>query len=176
MNERTGRARPGGRPRPAKREAILNVPEFLTAAAELEMVAAMLYETMAELSPDSGMVRHLRALADDEARHANAITIGKRDHQEMSDAFGRIDLEDGELQRLIMDGNAFRASLKPGFILTEGLKKMLKIERRFEKIHIAASIEITNPALKRLFETLTKNDRSHIATLNNLLESRLNSG
>jgi hypothetical protein len=40
---------------------------------------------------------------------------------------------------------------------------MLKFERRLEKIHIAASIEITNPLLKRPFEILTKIDKSHIA-------------
>jgi rubrerythrin len=154
----------------------MNIPDFLTAAAELEMVAAMLYETMADLSPEGGMARHLRALANDETRHANSITMGKRYSQEMSDAFGRNKMEDEEIQKGIEEGNAFRASLMPGYILTEGLKKMLKFERRFVKIHIAASIEITNPLLKRLFEILTKGDKSHIATLNRLLESRLNTG
>jgi rubrerythrin len=154
----------------------LNIPDFLTAAAELEMAAAMIYETMADLSPEVGIARHLRALANDETRHADAITMGKRYQQEMSDAFGRTKMEDKEILKGIEDGNAFRASLTPGYALTDGLKKMLKFERRFEKIHIAASIEITNPLLKRLFETLTKSDKSHIVTLNKLLESRLNAG
>jgi rubrerythrin len=154
----------------------LNIPDFLTAAAELEMAAAMIYETMADLSPEVGIARHLRALANDETRHADAITMGKRYQQEMSDAFGRTKMEDKEILKGIEDGNAFRASLTPGYALTDGLKKMLKFERRFEKIHIAASIEITNPSLKRLFETLTKGDKSHIATLNKLLDSRLNEG
>jgi rubrerythrin len=154
----------------------LNIPDFLTVAAELEMAAAMIYETMADLSPEGGLARHLRALANDETRHASAIIMGKRYNQEMSDAFGRTKMEDKEILKGIEDGNAFRASLTPGYALTDGLKKMLKFERRFEKIHIAASIEITNPSLKRLFETLTKGDKSHIATLNKLLDSRLNEG
>jgi len=153
----------------------MNIPDFLTAAAELEMVAAMLYETMADLSPEDSVARHLKALGNDEIRHANAITMGKRYNQEMSDAFGRTKMEDDEVQKGIEEGNAFRASLMLGYTLTEGLKKMLKFERRFEKIHIAASIEITNPLLKRLFETLTKSDKSHIVTLSKLLEARLNS-
>jgi len=153
----------------------LNIPDFLTVAAELEMVAAMLYETMADLSPEGSVARHLRALANDETRHANAITMGKRYHQEMSDAFGRTKMEDDEVQKGIEEGNAFRASLMLGYTLTEGLKKMLKFERHFEKIHIAASIEITNPLLKRLIETLTKSDKSHIVTLSKLLEARQNS-
>ncbi len=151
----------------------MNIPDFLTAAAGLEMVAAVLYETMADLSTNSGsMGRHLKALANDEERHANAITMSKRYHQEISDAFGQIDLEDDEIQKGIEEGKVIHASLMPGFLLTDVLKKMLKYERRMEKIHIAASIEITNPKLKRLFETLTRNDKSHVATLNMLIESR----
>lgn len=154
----------------------MNIPEFLTAAAELKMVAAILYETMADLSPKGSVARHLKALGNDETRHANSITMGKRYHLEMSDAFDRTKMGDDEVQKGIKEGNALRASLMTGYTLTKGLKKMLKFERRFEKIHIAASIESTNPLLKRLFEILTKSDKSHIATLNKLLESRLKAG
>jgi rubrerythrin len=101
----------------------LNIRDFLTAAAELEMAVAMIYETMADLSLEVGVARHLSALANDETRHANSITAGKRYHQEMSDAFGRNKMEGDEVQKGIEEGNAFRASLMPGYTLVEGSRK-----------------------------------------------------
>jgi rubrerythrin len=152
----------------------MNIPDFLAAAAELEMVASRLYETLAGLCPDMSLTRSLRGLSNDEVGHANAITAGRTYHQEMPDVFGRIKVEDLEVQKGIEEGNNLRAMLAPGYNLTVGLKRMIELERRFERIHIAASIEIADPSLKRLFEALTRNDKSHIATLNKLIKSQGN--
>jgi rubrerythrin len=83
----------------------MNIPDFLAAAAELEMVASKLYETLAGLSPDMSLTRSLRALSNDEVNHANAITAGRIYHQEMPDIFGRIKVGDDEIQKGIEDGN-----------------------------------------------------------------------
>jgi len=152
----------------------MNIPDFLTAGAELELVASKLYGTLSNLSSDPGLAKQLRSLANDETNHANIIRRGKRYHEEMPDVFSRILVEDDEVQKGIEEGNSFHALLVPGYSLLDALKKMLEFERRFEKVHIAASVEITDPSLKRLFMGLTKSDKSHIATLSKLIESRGN--
>ena len=154
----------------------MNIQDLMTAAAELELVAAKLYDTLADVSADETLTRALRAISNDEVCHANALSVGKKVHQEGPDVFSRINMEEEEIQQGIQEGTGFRAELKSGFDLTEGLKKMIELERRFERIHINTSIKITNPSLKRLFEALTKGDRSHIITLNRLINMREKQG
>jgi rubrerythrin len=151
----------------------MNLQTFLKGAVELEMVAASIYERMAELFPNSSAGRRLKALADDDARNASAIRIRTRYDQEISDGIILISLEDGEVQKRITDGVAFLTKIQDGFLLSDGLNKMLDFERRVEGIHLTAFSQTKNPAFKQLFMTLIKSNRSHIQTLSKLKEAHI---
>jgi hypothetical protein len=149
----------------------MDIPEFLTMAAELEMLTSRLYESLAGLSSDGVLANRLKSLANDELNHANILHTGRKYYQEMPDVFAGITVEDDEIWAGIKEAKRFQALLIPGCSLLDGLTKMLQFERRFEKIHVETSIKITEPSLKQLFVSLTRGDTSHIATLEELIES-----
>jgi rubrerythrin len=149
----------------------VDIPDFLIMAAELETLASKLYESLAGLSPGTDLARQLKSLANDEVNHANILYMGKKYYEEMPDVFSGKKIDDDELWAGIEEAKRFQALIILGFSLPAGLKKMLHFERRFEKIHLDASVKVTEDSLKKLFIDLMKGDQSHLAILKNLIES-----
>lgn len=150
----------------------MNIPEFLDLAVDLETQISMLYNTIAERSGDPPIATRLRTLANEELNHANVIRRGKKYYEEYPDVFSGITMDENEAGVGLEEAKIFLASLSHSKIpLIDGLKKMLELEKRFERIHLATSVKITEPSLKKLFATLTKSDQSHILVLKGLIES-----
>jgi rubrerythrin len=149
----------------------VDIPDFLIVAAELEMLASKLYLSLADLSPGSDSVRQLRSLANEEVNHANILNRGKEYYEGMPDFFSGQKIGDDELWVALEEAKRFQALLIPGFSLLEGLERMLRLERRFEKIHMDSSVGIVEPSLKKHFVDLMRGDQSHMALLKKLIES-----
>jgi rubrerythrin len=149
----------------------MDIPDFLIMATELETHASKLYASLAGLSSDPDLAKRLKSLANEELNHANILNTGKRYYQEMPDVFSGIRMRDDEIWTGIEEAKSFQALLTPGYSLLDGLKKMLRFEERFEKIHLGTSVEITEPSFKNLFVRLTKGDQSHIQVLKELIDS-----
>jgi rubrerythrin len=153
-------------------EAKMDIPKFLDLAADLETQLSMLYDTIAERSGDPPIATRLKTLANEELNHANVLRRGKRYFEGLPDLFTGFTMDDNEAGAGLKEAKIFHASLSQSKIpLLDRLKKMLKLEKRFEKIHMGASVKITEPSLQKLFATLTKGDQSHILVLKGLIES-----
>src|SRR4030042_3223628 len=153
-------------------EASMDIPNFLDLAEALETQISLLYNTIAERSGDPPIAARLKALANEELNHANVLRSGKRYFKELPDLFTGIAIDENEAKVGLEEAKMLYASLSHGKIpLIDGLKKMLGLEKRFEKIHMGASVTITEPSLKKLLTTLTNGDQSHILVLQGLIES-----
>ena len=151
----------------------MNLMAFLVLSVEPGMASASIYERMAELLPDSGIGRRLKALANDENRNAGALRIKCRFDQELTDSRIQIHLEDGKIEKRMADGVAYLSKLQRGLSISNGLEKMLDFERRVEGFHSAARRQIGSPSLKRLIMILIKSNRSRIQALGKLKEEHL---
>jgi len=150
----------------------MDIPKFLDLAVELETQISLLYDTIAKRSGDPPIATRLIALANEEHNHANVLRRGMKYYKELPGLFTGFAMDANEAEVGLLEARIFCASLGQGKIpLIDGLKKMLELEKRFERIHMGASVTITEPSLKKLFATLTKGDQSHILVLQGLIES-----
>lgn len=150
----------------------MDVPRFLDLAVELEAQISELYEQIAELSGDPAVAARLKAIASEELNHANVIRAGNRYYDELPNIFTEVTMDETETWAGIEEIKVFRETLSQGQApIVHRLKKLLEFERRFERIHLASSVKITEPSLKQLFAALTRGDQSHILVLTALIES-----
>lgn len=150
----------------------MDIRKFLDLAQELETEIFKLYEAVGERSGDPPTAARLKALASDEMNHANVIRRGKVYFDEYPDMFAGIAIDENEAAIGLGQVRALLASVSQGTVpLLEGLRKLLELEKRFERVHVGASVKITEPSLKKLFTSLTQADQSHIQTLTSLIES-----
>lgn len=150
----------------------MDISKFLDLAVNLETQISKLYETIAERSGDPPIAARLKTLANEEINHANVIRIGKKYYEEYPDLFSGITMDENEAGVGLEEAKRFHASLSHGKIpLIDGLKKMLEFEEKFERIHMEASVKITEPSLRKLFVNLMGGDQSHILVLKGLIES-----
>jgi rubrerythrin len=150
----------------------MDIPKFLDLALELETLISKIYTTIAELSGDPPIAKQLKTLAGEEINHANAIRRGREFYEEVPNLFAGITMDETELAMGLEEARIFHASLTQGKVpLLDGLKKLLSLETRFERIHIGASVKFTDSSMKNLFENLTKSDQVHVLVLKGLIES-----
>jgi len=150
----------------------MDIAEFLDLAVELETQISKLYELVADLSGDPPIASRLKAIAAEEINHANTIRHGKAYYEKFPELFSGINMDEKEAQAGVEELMSFLAALgRTQIPLVDSLKKLLAFEERFERVHIATSMKITEPSLKQLFATLTKTDQSHILILRGLIES-----
>jgi rubrerythrin len=150
----------------------MEILKFLDLAVDLETQISLLYNTIAERSGDPPIATRLKALANEELNHANVLQTGKRYYKDLPNLFAGLNMESGEAEAGLLKARILHASLDQGRVpLIDGLKKLLELEKRFEKIHLATSAIITEPSLKKLFAALSNGDQSHILVLQGLIES-----
>ena len=150
----------------------MEIVRFLDLAVELETRISNLYKKIAEHSGDEPIAARLKTLSKEEINHANAIRRGKRYIEEMPDEFTGPTMSPTDARAGIEEITAFQAALEAAKIpLADQLRKMLDIEKRFEKIHMGVLVKIKDPNLKRMFVSLSKADQSHILVLLGLIES-----
>ncbi len=148
----------------------MDVQKFLELGEEIETIAAKLYEGLSGLTTDPAIAKQLKSLAAEELNHARIIRTGKTYYIEMPDLFTGLALDDAEVLATVEEARSVYALLVPGAGLLDSLKKMLKMERRFERIHVAASTKILEPSLHKLLSDMSKGDQSHMVVLQRLIE------
>jgi hypothetical protein len=88
---------------------------------------------------------------------------------QVPECFIGIKMEEGDLRKGHNELEGFHIQLQGDVHFLSTLGWLLKIEKRFERIHIGASLVISDQQLKQLFQTLTEGDLNHIGTLKNLI-------
>jgi len=150
----------------------MELSSFMDLAVDLELGISDLYKQIADRAGDEPLAARLRALAKEELNHANAIRRGKRYLEEMPDEFSGPTMSAAEIMKGHEEITTFQRELDKGSPqLSDLLRKMLDLEKRFEKIHMGVLVVIKDPSLKRLFNMLAKGDQSHILVLLGLIDS-----
>jgi rubrerythrin len=153
-------------------EVSMDIVEFLDTAIDLETQISELYNTIAERSGDPPIASRLKVIANEELNHANVLRRGKQYYEELPEYFPGFMIDADDAGKGLGEIKEYQASLGDGrILLLEGLKKILDFEKRFERIHLTASMAIREPSLRKLFVNLMGADHSHILVLQGLIES-----
>lgn len=127
------------------------------------------YQALSRLTGD-GLAAELKALAQEEKTHISVLKTGKNFVFRAPEAFGREAVSDIDIATGVKAAGALEADLtsaRVGFV--DGTRRLADLEKRFEKVHFAASVMILDFSLKKLFEALARADAEHRQRLDRLL-------
>jgi rubrerythrin len=147
----------------------MDIEKFLDLGTELELKISKIYEKLAGLTNDASLSKRLMSLSGEEINHANTLRTGKNHLKEMPDLFVGVQLGDEEIRSGLDGAGAVLSELDAGLGVSKGLKRLLELEKRFERIHLGISVKIGDPSLEKLFKTLAKGDQNHIAVLTGII-------
>jgi rubrerythrin len=147
----------------------MEIAKFLTLGTDLENLIAGLYEKVAALTLDAPTSKALMKISREEINHASTIKMGNNFLREAPEVFVGVQVEEEELKQGLRECGELRDRLDQNLAILPALKSLLSLEKRFEKIHLGASIVVTDEHLKRLFQSLAKGDQNHIKTLEELI-------
>jgi rubrerythrin len=145
------------------------IPDFLIMVGALEILASNLYDSLAGLATEPELAKRLRSLASDEISQAEALKTRSKYYQEMPALFAGVKMQDEELWSGIEQGKKLQGQLNQGLGLLDGLKEMLELDKRRERVHWTASMTIVEPSLRQLFVNMDKTDQSHIDSLKDMI-------
>ena len=141
----------------------------LDRAIELEEKIRSCYEHLSKITED-GVSAELRELAREEKSHANVLKTGKSFVVRTPDLFGEETVSDAAILRgleAIAGLEEDLRSQKTGF--PAGLKKLFRLEKKFERVHMNTAVEFKDYSLKKLFEALARADAEHRQRLERLI-------
>ena len=89
----------------------------------------------------------------------------------MPDVFGIELMTAGEIKGGFTLAEGLQKMIRQTSNLEDGLKLLLELEKRFEKVHFDTSIEIRDESLKKLFKDLSQEDQAHAKSLVEIISS-----
>jgi len=125
---------------------------------------------MSLLAEDDHLSRELNRLSLEEKDHVTAIKAGKNYVFKNQGLFGREKVSEDEIRigiRLALNLTDDLEQKKMSSL--SGLKQILDLEQRFEIVHMNTAVEIKEPFIKKLFETLSQNDAGHRRRLEDIV-------
>lgn len=141
----------------------------LDEAIELEEKIRSCYELLSRITED-GVSDELKQLAREEKSHANILKTGKSFIVHTPDLFGQEMISDDDIRRGIAAFAGLEDSLKNQKTdVLEGLKKVFRLEKKLERVHMNTAVEFKDYSLKKLFEALARADAEHRQRLDRLI-------
>ena len=147
----------------------MNLDDFLNLGIRLEEALCACYEGLSLTSSDEDLAWRLNKMAREEKNHAGILASGKEYIKMIPDAFGPKLMTASEIRNGITLAENLLLKIRQPSSLDKGLKEILELERRFEKIHPDTSIEIRDPSLKKLFQDLSQEDKTHTQSLQEII-------
>ena len=147
----------------------MEIATFLDLARELELKISELYRLASQSAIGGPLSSRLADISTEETNHANVLRVGKNYLIAAPDLFVGVSLNGGDIQDGLKQAETLSIELKEGLALREGLKRLLGLEKRFERIHLATSLELSDPSLKKLFSSLSTGDQNHIHLLTEMI-------
>ncbi len=147
----------------------MNLREFLEISVRLEEALFYCYEALAKAIPDEASCADLSRISREELQHVNAIRLGRQYVAKVPDLFGSPALSAAALAEGIALTEALHKDILGGQDRPAQLARLLDLEKRFECVHMDTSVEILEPSLKKLFEDLSREDRTHVEMLTEIL-------
>ncbi len=147
----------------------MEIERFFDLGAEIETQISGLYAKIATITHDDNISKTLIKISREELNHAAALKMGKNYLKEAPDIFLGVNFEEEDLNTGIKECREFQEQLQNNFGLLPSLKWLLRLEKRFEMVHIGAAVAISDAHLKQLFQALAKGDQNHIKTLETMI-------
>jgi rubrerythrin len=152
-----------------RRQRPMNLDDFLDLGIQLEETFCACYESLSRISSDEDLAWRLNKIAQEEKNHARILASGKEYIKMIPDAFGCKLMTASEIHRGLKLAETLLQRIRRTSSLDEGLKELLELEGRFEKVHLDTSIEIRDPSLKKLFQDLSQEDKTHTQSLQEII-------
>jgi hypothetical protein len=148
----------------------MKIQDFLDLAEEIELKISDLYTIIAANTADPPTASQLKKMAAEEINPANILRTGKAYYEAMPDLFAGLMMDEAEVRAALEEALEHHAAfLQEKTPLLHQLQTMLEFEKRFEKIHMGASVKIEDQNLRQLIMGIRKGDHSHITMLDALI-------
>jgi rubrerythrin len=150
----------------------MNIPAFLDEAIALEETIAACYGELAKRTalPDVSGVFH--KLKGDEDNHVGVLRTGKDFARRAPDLFGKETIDPASLKKGLASTVSLLDDLRASRVeLREAVVRLRDLESRFEQIHLSTIVAVNDASLADLFRQLSRDDRVHRITLEEILNS-----
>jgi len=140
-------------------------------AIKLEEKMSECYKEISRLCQDESIASEFIKLSNDEIAHRDLLLMGKNYLKEAPDVFSLRRERIGELEIGLnkITGLIERVRDK-NVALEEALNDAAELERLFEQFHLKAIAEVRDASLKKLFEALSVDDKTHRMRLINVMK------
>jgi rubrerythrin len=149
----------------------MKMSEFLDLGIRLEETISACYEGLCRLSSDQALSWRLKKIAQEEKNHAQILESGKKYARMVPAAFGKEMMTAAEIKTGLRLASGLLKKIQKKSDLQASLKTLLKLEKRFEKVHLDTSIEIRDESLKKLFLNLSQEDKTHTQSLEEIISA-----
>ena len=150
----------------------MSISETFDLAIQLEEKMSECYKGISRLCQDESIAREFMRLSNDETAHMNLLLMGKNYLKEAPDVFS---LRQERIEELKIGLNKIITLIErvndKKIALEEALNDAAELERLFEQFHLKAVAEVKDASLKKLFEALSTDDKTHRMRLISIMKS-----
>ena len=147
----------------------MDIAKYLILGDELETLISRIYLKVAAITHNNLTSNALIKISHEELNHASTLKMGKNYLKEAPDIFHGVDIDEAELQQGLKDCKELYERIHPMSSVLSCLISLLDLEKRFEKIHLGASVIVSDAHLKRLFQALAGGDQNHFKVLQEMI-------
>ena len=140
----------------------MSVSETFDIIIQLEAQMSECYKEISRLCQDESIAKQFIKLSNDETAHMNLLIMGRNYLKGAPDIFhlrqeriGELKIGLNKITRLIEKVRDKNISLE------EALNDAVELERLFEQFHLKTVAEVEDTSLKKLFEALSTDDKTH---------------
>jgi rubrerythrin len=147
------------------------IDETFDLAIQLEEKMSECYKEISRLFRDESIAKEFIRLSNDETAHKNLLLMGKNYLKEAPDIFHlkRERISEMKLGLKGIIGLIKRVHDKK-IDIEEALNDAAELERLFEQFHLKTVAEVKDASLKKLFEALSTDDKTHRMRLISVLK------
>jgi len=147
------------------------IEESFDLAIQLEEKMSECYKEISRLCQEESIANEFVRLSNDEIAHMNLLIMGKNYLKEAPDIFHlrRERIEELKIGLNKITGLIERVRDKK-IALEEALNDAAELERLFEQFHLRTIAEVKDASLKKLFEALSVDDKTHRMRLINVMK------
>jgi len=153
------------------------IEESFDLAIQLEEKMSECYKGISWLCQDESIAREFMRLSNDEIAHMNLLIMGRNYLKGAPDIFhlrkeriGELKIGLNRITRLIEKVRDKKIALE------EALNEVAELERLFEQFHLRTIAEVEDASLKKLFEALSTDDKTHRMRLISIIKKFYGAG
>jgi rubrerythrin len=150
----------------------MNIPAFLDEAVVLEETISACYGELAKQTGSTAASGVFDKLKREEDNHARVLRMGKDFARRAPDVFGKETIDPASLKTGLASSVSLLDDIRASRVeLREAVARLSDLESRFEQIHMSTVVAVNDASLADLFRQLSRDDRDHRITLEEILSS-----